>query len=595
MNMPSASPPPSDSEPDGLFLDELRREVEQYRTFIANSAEGIWRFDITVPVSVDLSEDAQLDAFYADCYLAACNDALARMYGYEHAEDLLGARLTDMVPRTVPENEAYLRAFIRSGYRLRDVESIEQSRDGQEKRFANSIVGIVENDYLLCAWGTQRDITEQRRLEHVLREREQDYASLVNNTLDVLIRYDRDKRYRYINQAIVKHSGLTPEHFIGKRVGDVGAPPDVTAAWDKAINHVLQTGEPQFVEFSYVNPFDKILHTYETTLSPEFEVNAESREDEPRVVSVVALSRDVTERAQAERALRVSEERYRALVEVSSQIVWTTRPDGQMSGPQPAWCAYTGQTEADVQGYGWSQAVHPNDEAATLAVGLPAFRAGTAFTVEHRLRRFDGVWRVFVMRAVPLFHEDRTLREWVGVHTDVTEQREAEEKQRRFVREMLFSVTGGRLRLCETSADLPAPLSPATPEVPLTAPALRELRQQTEAVCAAFGFDAAQTGDLVTAAGEAAMNAVRHAGGGIGWICADETFRIVQVWVHDKGAGIQYDNLHRATLEAGYSSVGTLGQGFSLILVCADRVWLLTGPTGTTIVLEKERAASEVS
>jgi anti-sigma regulatory factor (Ser/Thr protein kinase) len=88
------------------------------------------------------------------------------------------------------------------------------------------------------------------------------------------------------------------------------------------------------------------------------------------------------------------------------------------------------------------------------------------------------------------------------------------------------------------------------------------------------------------------MNAVVHAGSGAARISHDGIRRI-QVQISDQGKGIAEDAIHRATLERGYSSAGTLGHGFWIMLKTADHVYLLTGPEGTTVVLEQNVAPAE--
>src|SRR3989454_848249 len=95
---------------------------------------------------------------------------MAQMYGYASAHELAGTRLGDLLVRSDPSNEAMLRVFIGSGYRLADVESHERDRNGQPKVFLNNLVGIVEDGLLKRAWGTQRDITDLKRLEDQLRQ-----------------------------------------------------------------------------------------------------------------------------------------------------------------------------------------------------------------------------------------------------------------------------------------------------------------------------------------------------------------------------------------------------------------------------------------
>jgi PAS domain S-box-containing protein len=116
------------------------------------------------------------------------------------------------------------------------------------------------------------------------------------------------------------------------------------------------------------------------------------------------------------------QERYSGLVEAMSAIVWTVNADG-IAGDIPLWRKFTGQSLADVSGYGWLDVVHPDDrngakEAWDLAV---ANRAPYEF--EYRLRRVDGVYRWFRARAIPVFKKDRSLREWVGVCVDIHDQK----------------------------------------------------------------------------------------------------------------------------------------------------------------------------
>jgi PAS domain S-box-containing protein len=150
--------------------EALRAGEDRYRAFVENSSEAIWRFELTEPVSIDLPLDEQIENFYRHGYLGECNDAMAAMYGFKSAGELVGAKLDDLLVRDDPNNVEYLRAFINSGYRMTEAESHEVDREGNSKYFLNNFVGIIEDGKLLRGWGTQRDITERRRAE---QEREQ--------------------------------------------------------------------------------------------------------------------------------------------------------------------------------------------------------------------------------------------------------------------------------------------------------------------------------------------------------------------------------------------------------------------------------------
>ena len=149
---------------------QLAESEERYRAFIEQSSEGIFRFEIDPPVPVSLPVEDQIRLFYQNGRLAECNDAMARMYDVERGEELVGARLEDLLPADHPENAEYLRRFINGGYRIIDAESREVDRQGRPKYFLNNLVGTVEGGLMSRAWGTQRDITERKLLEEQFRQ-----------------------------------------------------------------------------------------------------------------------------------------------------------------------------------------------------------------------------------------------------------------------------------------------------------------------------------------------------------------------------------------------------------------------------------------
>lgn len=169
--------------------------------------------------------------------------------------------------------------------------------------------------------------------------------------------------------------------------------------------------------------------------------------------------------------------------------------------------------------------------------------------------------------------------------------REGEARQRTFIRDVLYGVTEGRLHLCDTEGELPPPLPPTSEPIKLTPESLSLLRRNIRQAVAAQGLSSERGYDLLTASGEVAMNAVVHGGGGQAWVTGGDG--AVQVWVQDRGMGIDMQQLPRATLERGYSSAGTMGHGFYLVLSTVDRTWLLTGKTGTTVVVEQNQNPPE--
>ena len=141
---------------------------------------------------------------------------------------------------------------------------------------------------------------------------------------------------------------------------------------------------------------------------------------------IAELEQELEDLRRTVQELRYGEQRFRSLVEATTAIVWNTPASGEFEVEQPRWSAFTGQTFEELKGWGWLNAVHPDDRQHTARVWSAAVASRSIYEVEHRLRRYDGVYRHMMVRAVPILDDHGAIREWVGVHTDVHVQREAE-------------------------------------------------------------------------------------------------------------------------------------------------------------------------
>jgi len=139
---------------------------------------------------------------------------------------------------------------------------------------------------------------------------------------------------------------------------------------------------------------------------------------------------DITERKQADEALRESESRFRQLAESLPQLVWTCQPDGPCDYFNRRWLEFTGVPEAPQLGFGWLEQLHPDDRAPTVAAWEAAVASGADFRVEFRIRRHDGEYRWFDTQAARLLDAEGQTVKWFGSNTDITERRRTEEALR---------------------------------------------------------------------------------------------------------------------------------------------------------------------
>gem|GEM_PF-1148910 len=194
----------------------LRNSEERYKAFVKQSSEGIWRFELLEPISIKLPAEEQVKHIFKFGYLAECNDIFAQMYGYKTAEEIVGSHLSDMLPESDARNTDYMKAFIDSNFRLNNAEAYEVDKSGNSKIFVNNLVGIVENDFLVRAWGTQKDVTEVKMAEEELKRTQMRLATLLSNLPDVVL-YETGNGKEFITENVIELLGYPANKFIDDR------------------------------------------------------------------------------------------------------------------------------------------------------------------------------------------------------------------------------------------------------------------------------------------------------------------------------------------------------------------------------------------
>jgi PAS domain S-box-containing protein len=271
-----------------------------------------------------------------------------------------------------------------------------------------------------------RDIKERREAEEALRHQSELTRTITDNATAALFMMDARGHCTFMNPAAEEMIGFTLDEVRDMPLHD-------------AIHHLHPDGTP----FPMAEcPIDRALPENNDVRAHEdvfirrngefFPVTCAARpiiRDGVPIGTVVEV-RDVTAEKEAQRALRDSEERYRSLIEASAAIVWNTPASGEFGGEQPGWRAFTGQAPEQYEERGWLHAVHPEDREKTILAWRAALESRTVYEVEHRLCRHDGEYRHMQVRGVPILDGDGQVREWVGIHADISERKILEERQR---------------------------------------------------------------------------------------------------------------------------------------------------------------------
>ncbi len=264
-------------------------------------------------------------------------------------------------------------------------------------------------------------------------EERQKFVSLVENSIDFIGLATLTGEAIYMNPAACKMVGLRSfpdEAGIATRISDFNTDEGNRVFHEFTLPAIAEKGswegEMQFRQLQSGAPID--MH------SSVFLVRHPSTGDP---LCMATVSHDITEQKRqaaelhhAQAVLLHEEQRFRSLVEASSAIVWNTPASGEFEADQPGWSKYTGQSFEQLQGWGWLDAVHPDDIPLTREAWSTAIANRSLYQVEHRLRRYDGNYRYMMVRAVPVMNADQSIHSWVGIHTDIEDLKQAEAAQR---------------------------------------------------------------------------------------------------------------------------------------------------------------------
>ncbi len=262
---------------------------------------------------------------------------------------------------------------------------------------------------VLLYWLVRREMAAVRTSKWLLR-------AVVEGTSDAVFVKDRDSRYMMANEAAARFIGRSVAEVIGRDDRELFEPADAERiiSYDQA---VMAGGKVATNELTLTSIGG--TRTYHSTKAPY-------RDETGAVVGVIGISRDVSDRKAAVDALRLSEERFRELIDAIPQIVWTAGPDGTMTYVNAKAVEYTGMVVRDLAGWLWESVIHSDDLPRVVHEWRQCLADGLSRSVEMRMRAADGEYRWYIARNRPVRGINGEIASWVGTCTDIDDLKHAE-------------------------------------------------------------------------------------------------------------------------------------------------------------------------
>jgi PAS domain S-box-containing protein len=356
--------------------------------------------------------------------------ASLQIYGYAQDEEdaILGRSILDWVYAAEQEKASADFKFVFNGGIIRNHEYFLVRKDNTlfQGEFSASPLTDAQG-HTVGIIITARDISHRKRAEEAIRDSEERYRTLAETANDLIFILDLEGKYQYLNRFGAEYLGITPEAAIGKTRYDM-FPAEVAHQRVSIMEQVIATGQTSYDES--IAPMAKGATWLGTTLVP-------LRDAEGKITAIMGVARDISDKKKAEKALAQSEERYRVISHLTSDIAYTVgvRPDGSS---MPEW---TSEAFNQLTGYDIDNGADPRVSLANIVHSedrKEAFKhllnstQGKTGPAEHRIitRQGDVRWLRGFRQLIWDPDQNRVVR-IIGAAQDITDQKLAEEALRR--------------------------------------------------------------------------------------------------------------------------------------------------------------------
>jgi PAS domain S-box-containing protein len=365
---------------------------------------------------VDSSREAILGVSL-DGTVVSWNRGAAELFGYS-SEEIIGTSVLRLSPPDVHEHTRHHIEKIRAGENIATYESVRVRTDGRLIPVSISISPIRDaSGHTVGTSAIVRDISQRLAAERKLRESEARFRGVFEHAPIGLCVSGLDGRFIQVNPAFRRMVGYTEQQLLNMHFLDLTHPDDVPMCL--GIKQALSEHPNESLEIE-----KRYIHSNGNVVWVRSKI---SRVREATGDYDVVHVEDITARKHAEEALRESENRFRVIADACPTMLWVTNTEGGNVFVNRFWRDFFCPTDSQSEGNGWQTLFHPEDAPAFIESFARAVRDRAPFRAEARVRRADGSWRLIDSYAEPRMSPDGTFLGHVGINSDITNRRQAEQ------------------------------------------------------------------------------------------------------------------------------------------------------------------------
>jgi PAS domain S-box-containing protein len=329
---------------------------------------------------------------------------------------------TDAIhPEDRPGAVALWRRSVDSGQPY-DMEVRQRGADGIYRWFHVQGLPVRNAGGRIIRWFVlQTDIDERKRAQETVRESEREFRHLIDNIPGLVCTLSATGEVELLNRQLMEYFGKTSEELMSWDTSEAVHPddlPGVIDAWKQSI----ETGQPYVRELRQRRA-DGVYRWFQSRASP-------TRDTAGCITGWYMVVTDIDDRKRAEEALRESERELRQLIENVPGMVSVADTSGQLIYANKRNLDFTGKTLEEQKGFAGLKLMHPDEREWVLSEWMRCCTTGQPYELDHRFRRFDGVYRWVHVRVDPFLDEGGRISRWYGLLTDIDDQKRAEEAQR---------------------------------------------------------------------------------------------------------------------------------------------------------------------